>query len=107
MADPGTMGPDDPGGGPIVSWDPPMRRWYNPEHMAPRNKPKEPDYDWTRILNAWVVVELDFHAIWGVDLEPLLHVRSFRWFRLRLIALLGQPNSKLRALLTQEVPADG
>lgn len=67
-------------------------------------KPKEPDLRWSRIFDSWMVVELDFQAIWGVDLEPLLRVRSFRWFRLRLIGLLGHPHSKLKALLTQEVP---
>ncbi len=70
-------------------------------------KPKEPDLSWSRILDAWIVVELDFHLILNTDLEPLLHVRSFRWFRLRLLGLLGHPHSKLKALLTQEVPDHG
>lgn len=97
----------DPGGGPIVSWDPPQRRWNNPEHMAPMYKPKEPDLRWSRVFDSWVVLELDFQAIWGIDLEPLIHTRSFRWFRLRLLGLLGHPHSKLKALLTQEVPDHG
>lgn len=70
-------------------------------------KPKEPDLRWSRVFDSWMVLELDFQAIWGIDLEPLLHTRSFRWFRLRLIALLGHPQSKLRTLLTQEVPDHG
>lgn len=70
-------------------------------------KPKEPDLRWSRVFDSWMVLELDFQAIWGIDLEPLLHTRSFRWFRLRLIGLLGHSQSKLKPLLTQEVPSHG
>lgn len=84
-----------------------MRRWNNPEHMAPRFQPKEPDMAWASILGAWMVLEMDFQDLWGIDLETCMDSRSWRWFRLRLIALMGKPHSKLNALLSQEVPADG
>lgn len=84
-----------------------MRRWYNDMSMAPMYQPKEPDLSWSKILGAWMVLEMDFQDLWTVDLEACLDTRTWRWFRVRLIALLGKPNSKLKALLVQEVPADG
>ncbi|WP_155291588.1 hypothetical protein [Rhodococcoides fascians] len=52
-----------------------------------------------------MVLEIDFANpfIYGIDLEACLDTRSWRWFRLRLIALLGNPASKLKNVLTQEV----
>lgn len=53
-----------------------------------------------------MLLELDFQD-WGIDLEGVLTQRTWRWFRLRVLKILGDPESRLhKALLipTQEEP---
>jgi hypothetical protein len=59
------------------------------------------------ILQYWSLIEVEFHPAFGVDLgEPgILHRRSWRWLRLRLVSLAFDRNHRLYWLLNP--PAEG
>jgi len=44
------------------------------------------------VLEQWVLLEAAFHAVYGIDLEQVLHTRSFRWFSVRVTYLLAHDN---------------
>ncbi|PSJ29916.1 hypothetical protein B7P34_04780 [Streptosporangium nondiastaticum] len=56
---------------------------------------------WAQILSEWPLVEADLHEVYGIDLgdERLLRSRSWRWLRLRILALLSA-ESRLARVLT-------
>jgi hypothetical protein len=45
---------------------------------------------WSAVLNQWSLVEADFQSIYGLDLERLVRKRSWRWFTIRVSALLAR-----------------
>lgn len=100
---PGTYGDWDPGGGP---WTGAVRTWFHTLSDAPSNKPHNRiRTEWTDVLEQWWLIELDFQD-WGLDLEPLLPVRTWRWFKLRLLCIMGNPQSRTHKALSKEAPND-
>ncbi len=53
---------------------------------------------WARILGEWPVVEADLHETYGIDIEDVLHTRSWRWLRIRILGLLST-ESRLARLI--------
>ncbi|MFD9789622.1 hypothetical protein ACFWXK_01600 [Streptomyces sp. NPDC059070] len=56
---------------------------------------------WAQILDEWSLVEADLHEHYGIDLGApgLLRARSWRWLRVRILALLSV-ESRLARVLT-------
>ncbi|TBO59898.1 hypothetical protein EYS09_09770 [Streptomyces kasugaensis] len=52
------------------------------------------------MLGHWPLIEADLHEIYGVDLSDraLLRARSWRWLRVRILALLSAESRLARAL---------
>lgn len=61
--------------------------------------------EWPVIVDRWALVVADFHRILGVDIEDGFESRSFRWFEVRLAALLSFPDSLLARSLQADRPA--
>ena len=82
-AEPG--GPQIPGYGDVEEGSG-LHRWYDVPASA-----RSGGITWSRILQAWALVEVDLHEQYGVDLgdEQLLLDRSWAWLRYRIFALLS------------------
>lgn len=52
-----------------------------------------------------MVLELDFQD-WGIDLEAILAHRTWRWFQMRVLKILGDPTSRLHRVLTKKAKMD-
>lgn len=89
---PGAYGPDDPGGGP---WDEETQgRWW---YYAPA--PKSDGLTWEKILSHWDDIEWAFQEV-GIDLSSgILSHRSWRWFKVRVLGLVGRRSSNLASVL--------
>lgn len=100
---PGTYGSWDPGGGP---WTGGTRTWFCSLTEAPSSKPSNQiRTEWTDVLEQWFLIELDFQD-WGLDIEHLLHSRSWRWFKLRLLCIMGNPETRTHKALLKEATHD-
>ena len=51
---------------------------------------------WAAVLNQWALLEPVFHHEFGVDLSEVLHVKSWRWFAVRVSHLLATDNPLAR-----------
>ena len=93
---------DDPGGGP---YDPQtgLRDWYFP--AADDDTEDRPSITWSEILENWASLEADFHSEFDIDLESgVMRERTWRWFQVRMSALLNDPTSRLARSMTH-IPA--
>ncbi|MBH0778823.1 DUF7426 family protein [Nocardia bovistercoris] len=95
---PGFLGPDDPGGGPVIAGG--MRAWFNPPAMAPRHAPgasdDAPRMSWRDVFACWPDIELDLHTEFGVDVDSgVLDQRPWRWLEVRIRALATTPRTRL------------
>lgn len=106
---PGTLGPDDPGGG-RYNRRTKQRDYYFPAEWAPsfqaklRNKSM---VQWSDILGAWDAVIVDFDHL-GHDLTTgLLDARPWHWFAVRLAAVLGDPGSRTSRLIEAHKTTEG
>lgn len=76
-----------------------MRVWFHDLSEAPKEKAETVfRSSWADILQEWMLIELDFQDL-GLDLEGLLSQRSWRWFRIRLLRIMGDPNTRLHRAL--------
>lgn len=48
---------------------------------------------WPDIFEAWVCVETDLHATFGIDLDAPVE-RTWRWLRARIVALAAMPDTR-------------
>lgn len=96
---PGTLGPDDPGGG-RYNRRTKQRDYYFPPEWAPSYQAKlKPTVQWSDILDAWDAVLIDFDTL-GHDLTvDLLAHRPWHWLAVRLAAVLGNPGSRTSRLI--------
>ncbi len=102
-SEPGYLGPDDPGGGPV---DPAtgLRRWFNPPEMAPTNA-AAPVMPWTDVFACWAEIELDMHSVYDVDLNSgVLHERPWRWLEMRIRDLAVTPGTRLHRAIFPATP---
>lgn len=51
---------------------------------------------WTAVLNQWFLLEPAFHSTFNVDLEEVLHSKTWRWFATRVSFLLITDNPLAR-----------
>ena len=91
---PGTLGPDDPGGG-RYNRRTKVRDYYFPPEWAPSYQAKlNPTVKWGDILAAWDAVLIDFDTR-GHDLTTeFLDSRPWHWLAVRLAAVLADPTSR-------------
>ena len=59
----------------------------------------EESLTWARILDQWAILEPAFHMRYGVDLEDALHVKSWRWFTVRVLYLIFADDNALARVL--------
>jgi hypothetical protein len=59
------------------------------------------------IFGQWARLEADFHDVYGVDLEAVFRVKSWRWFMVRVDGLLSCDSRLHRFFREDEVTADG
>jgi hypothetical protein len=59
------------------------------------------------IFGQWARLEADFHDVYGVDLEAVFRVKSWRWFMVRVDGLLSCDSRLRRFFREDEVTADG
>lgn len=45
--------------------------------------------DWRTVVDRWPLVVADFHRYYGIDLEKVYRRKSWRWFEVRVLALLS------------------
>jgi len=80
-----------------------LRDWYFKDR--PADSDSVPSITWSEILENWVSLEADFHSEFHVDLESgVLKERTWRWFLVRMSALLNDPTSRLARSMTH-IPA--
>lgn len=61
---------------------------------------------WPSMLSRWDDIETDFHHFYQVDLGGgVLADRRWRWFRIRLIRLLGEDTAIARGLGLRKTPS--
>lgn len=98
---PGFMGPDDPGGGPIIDRDAMLRAWFNAPTAAPTAATQDLHLTWRDIFTCWDDVDLDMHEQFGVDLRSgVLDDRPWPWLEARIRDLAMTPGTRLnRAIL--------
>lgn len=101
---PGTYGPDDPGGGPLIPTLG-IRKWYNDISQAPSKQTQVTDLTWDDVLSNWMLTCLDFQSR-GMDLEALQHSRSWSWFTTRCVWIMGQPDSFLHHIIARKKTED-
>lgn len=53
---------------------------------------------WSDIFSHWKAIELDLDDR-GHDIEALMHVRSWRWLRLRISDIAATPGTRLHTRL--------
>jgi hypothetical protein len=75
-----------------------VREWWNPTTTDPKSGTSKAT--WSTILSHWAAIELDLDDR-GHDIEALLHVRSWRWLRLRITDLTNTPGTRLHTALTK------
>lgn len=103
---PGYLGPDDPGGGPIVDAAAGVRMWFNPQHMAPGAQP-DLRLTWRDIFDCWDDVILDLHETFGVDLHStILDERPITWLELRVRDVALKHGSRLNRTIVSRPPKD-
>ncbi|MDT0306132.1 hypothetical protein RM780_04035 [Streptomyces sp. DSM 44917] len=60
---------------------------------------------WAQLLAAWELIEADLHAEYGVDIASgVLRKRTWRWLRLRIIALLAANTRTARHFAPKDQP---
>ena len=52
-----------------------------------------------------MVLELDFQDM-GIDLEGIMEQRTWRWFRIRVLRILGDRRTRLHRVLAEKVKDD-
>lgn len=98
---PGYLGPDDPGGGPIVDAAAGIREWFNAPTKQPAPRNVRLDLSWRDVFACWLEVDLDLHERYGVDIHSgVLHDRPWPWLEARVRDLAMTPGTRLnRAIL--------
>jgi hypothetical protein len=56
---------------------------------------------WDEIFAQWILLESDFAESYGIDLEAVFAVKSWRWFRVRVAGLLCS-DTRLGRYFTKE-----
>ncbi|MEU3013342.1 DUF7426 family protein [Nocardia asteroides] len=100
---PGYLGDDDPGGGPVdpVSG---LRHWYNDPSMAPA-RTRTPIMQWADVLACWPEIQLDLHAVYGIDCGgPILDERPWSWLEIRIRDLATTPGTRLHRAIFPPTP---
>lgn len=60
---------------------------------------------WPSMLSRWDDIETDFQHFYQIDLaDGVLSDRRWRWFRIRLIRLLGEDTAIARGLGLRKTP---
>jgi hypothetical protein len=78
--------------------------WYDlPGEVG---KPQGVGVTWSQILAEWELLEADFHDIYGVDLEQVFRVRSYRWFIVRVRGLFISDSRLARHFAPPPEPAN-
>ncbi len=103
---PGFLGPDDPGGGPIIDAQNGIRAWFNPPAKAP--KPATPtggfELSWRDMLDCWHTATLDLQTVYGIDVDSgILHERPWPWLEHRLQSLAITPGTRLHTAIATRV----
>ena len=66
-----------------------MRDWYHP--APPPATAQTKPITWAEILERWLMVELDLHELYGIDVHSgILTQRPWHWLETRVIDLLGR-----------------
>jgi len=68
--------------------------WY--DLPADFEKPQGVTLTWEAILTQWDLIEADFHDVYGVDLEQVFRVKSYRWFTVRVHGLFASDSRLAR-----------
>ncbi|AUM18224.1 hypothetical protein [Rhodococcus ruber] len=103
---PGYLGPDDPGGGPIIDAKNGIRAWFNPPSKAPKPVATTGGFElsWRDMLDCWHTAALDLQTVYNVDVESgILHQRPWPWLEHRLQALATTPGTRLHTAIATRV----
>lgn len=74
-----------------------MREWWAERVEVPQVDASK--LTWGAMLSNWDAVETDFHSFFNIDLAgEILHDRTWRWFRIRLVRLLAEETQLARDL---------
>lgn len=81
-----------------------MREWWA-EKIDDGPAVDESKLTWASLLSHWDYIETDFHHFYGVDFDSgILADRRWRWFRIRLVRLLGEDTAIARGLGLRKIP---
>lgn len=73
-----------------------LRWWY--EEPTP-DVGEVLDLSWPALLEKFDAIESDFHHFYHCDFESgVLHERSWRWFRVRVVRLLSEDSALARSM---------
>ena len=86
------QGDRDPLTGLYESYAPP------PGRLAPSVEPPA----WPDLWEQWPLIEWDFAHHLHLDVEELIRRKSFRWFAIRLMGLLGKQGTNLHAFFRRD-----
>lgn len=79
-----------------------VRDDYEPEAFEDPDEPKT--VTWVDMLEHWDAIETDFQAFYHLDLTIEADRRNWRWFEIRVMRLLSEPERCLLPKLLGFVP---
>ena len=55
---------------------------------------------WREVFEHWAITVRDFAFVLHIDIEAAWPTATWRWFRIRLVAVLADPKSLLAQMIT-------